>query len=142
MAAQNIRYYDSLGRLAVFMLESFPITLVIGVVLGTLAGLGLGGGSLLLLWLTTVLSMPYPLARSINLLFFLPSAGITCLFRVKKGSLQVKRILPAIIAGSIVACIFSFIFRNLELSMLKRLFGILLLATGLRELFYRPRNAK
>jgi len=124
------------------MLESFPMALAMGAVFGTLAGLGLGGGSLLLLWLTAVLSMPYSQARTINLLFFLPSAGITCLFRLKKGSLALKKILPAIVAGSVVAGIFSYIGRHIELSLLKKLFGILLLATGLRELLYRPRNAR
>ena len=56
------------------MLESLPVILVIGTVLGFLAGIGVGGGSLLVLWLTLVLGMEHPQARLINLLFFLPSA--------------------------------------------------------------------
>ena len=39
------------------MLESFPIALLVGAILGFLSGLGVGGGSLLILWLTLVLDM-------------------------------------------------------------------------------------
>ena len=37
------------------MLESIPVMLIVGTVLGFLSGLGIGGGSLLILWLTMVL---------------------------------------------------------------------------------------
>ncbi len=42
------------------MLESGGFSLVIGSLLGFLAGLGVGGGSLLMLWLTLVVQMEYP----------------------------------------------------------------------------------
>ena len=63
------------------MLEATPVSLLIGSVLGFLAGLGIGGGSLLILWLTVVLGTDPQTARSINLLFFLPAAIIACCFR-------------------------------------------------------------
>ena len=56
------------------MLESLPVMLLVGIVLGVLSGLGIGGGSLLILWLTFVLGMDHETARGINLLFFVPSA--------------------------------------------------------------------
>lgn len=121
------------------MLESFPVAVFIGTALGVLSGLGTGGGSLLVLWLTLALNMPPEQARTINLMFFLPSALIACLFRWKQGNLQIKKILPAIIAGSIVSGIVTFLSRNLDTTLLRQLFGLLLLATGLRELLYRPK---
>lgn len=142
MASQGPRWLYTLGRCAVFMLETFPVALVASTLLGILAGLGLGGGSLLLLWLTSVLSMDYAAARTLNLLFFLPAAGITCLFRIHKGSLPLRKILPSILAGCLLAGTFSYIGRNMELSILRKLFGAFLIATGLRELFYRPRKAR
>lgn len=124
------------------MLDSLPIVLIISIVLGFLAGLGVGGGSLLILWLTLVLEMAYPQARVLNLSFFIPCAVISSLFRWKQGTLRLKKVLPAIVAGSIGAGLFSILGRNLDMQLLKKLFGILLLLTGLRELFYRPRKAK
>lgn len=124
------------------MLESFPVALIVGVALGYLAGLGVGGGSLLILWLTLVLGVPSQNARLINLMFFITAAGAVSIFRWKQGTLHFKKILPAIIAGSCAAGIFSWIGLRLDAGLLKKLFGILLLFTGLRELLYRPRNCK
>lgn len=118
------------------------ITLPIAVILGFLAGLGVGGGSLLMLWLTIAVGMDYEQARIINLLFFLPSALIATLFHRKQGSVHIKKILPAILAGCAFAALFSFIGAKIDTALLKKCFGGLLLVTGLRELFYRPRKAK
>ena len=118
------------------------LTVPVAVVLGFLAGLGVGGGSLLMLWLTIAVGMEYADARFINLLFFLPSAFIATLFHRKQGSVNIKKILPAMIAGCVFAALFSYIGKQIDTSLIKKFFGGLLLFTGLRELFYRPRNAK
>lgn len=119
------------------MLSSFPVALTVSVILGFLAGLGVGGGSLLVLWLTLAVGIDHPQARIINLLFFIPAAIISSLFRWKQGKLDYKKVLPAVIAGCIAAGLFSWLTGYLELAFLKKLFGILLLFTGFRELFYR-----
>jgi len=122
------------------MLEylAFPVAIV----LGFLAGLGVGGGSLLMLWLTTVVNMEYADARTVNLLFFLPTALITSLFHKKQGSLDIRKVLPAILFACIAAAVFSYIGKAMDTGLLKKLFGGILILTGLRELFYRPRKAK
>ncbi len=124
------------------MLESFPFLLIIGSILGFLSGLGVGGGSLLMLWLTLIMGTQQEIARNINLLFFIPGAVIASLFRWKQGTLNIKKILPAIALGCVSAGIFSILGKNMDTVLLRKLFGILLLLTGLRELFYRPRKAK
>lgn len=120
------------------MLESLPVVLAVSTALGFLAGIGVGGGSLLMLWLTLVLGMDHGQARLMNLLFFLPSALVACLFRWKQGSLEVKKILPAVIAGCAAAAVGSWISFRLEMELLKKLFGGLLILTGIRELMYKP----
>ncbi|HIS60190.1 MAG TPA: sulfite exporter TauE/SafE family protein [Candidatus Faecousia faecipullorum] len=122
------------------MLESFPIALMVGTALGILSGLGVGGGSLLLLWLTLVLGMDPGIARGINLVFFLPGAVIACLFRLKQGVLQWKVIVPAAIGGCIAAFIGAHIGFALPMEALKKGFGVLLILTGLRELLYRTKT--
>ena len=124
------------------MLSSFPVAVGAGAVLGFLSGLGIGGGSLLILWLTLILDMPQDIARSVNLMFFIPSALIACCFRLRQGTLDIKRILPALLAGSISAVLFTLVSRQLDTELLRKPFGILLLATGLREILYRPRKAR
>jgi uncharacterized membrane protein YfcA len=129
-----------MGRVAVFMLESLPFTILVGTVLGFLSGLGTGGGSLLILWLTLAVGMQQAEARVINLMFFIPSALVACFFRWKQGKLDLKKVLPAIVAGSMTAALFTILGRELDTSLLKKLFGGLLIFTGIRELFYKPKQ--
>lgn len=124
------------------MLNSFPVALAVATVLGFLAGLGIGGGSLLVLWLTLIVGMEQPYARILNLMFFIPSAVITSLFRWKQGVLDFKKVLPAILAGCIAAGLSSWGVRYLDIGILKKLFGGLLLITGIRELLYKPKTGK
>jgi len=122
------------------MVESLPVILSVGTVLGFLAGLGIGGGSLLVLWLSFVVGMDPQTVRGMNLLFFIPSAVIALCFRWRQGAICWKKIIPAMIAGCIAAILFSWLGSMFETSLLKKLFGIILILTGIRELFYRPRK--
>lgn len=142
MASQRIRIADSIWWGAVFMLGSIPVAITVGVLLGFLAGLGVGGGSLLILWLTLILGINTETARAINLMFFITAAGSVSFFRWRQGSLQIRVIVPAVIAGCIAAAAFSILSQWIDQTLAKRLFGGLLLFTGLRELLYRPRKAR
>ena len=116
------------------------VSIIVGTLLGFLAGLGIGGGSLLILWLTFVMGMPHQMARGINLLFFLPAAVVACVFRWRQGNVDFKGVLPAILAGCAAAGFCAWIAPRMDMELLKKLFGGLLLLTGLRELFYKPRK--
>ena len=116
------------------------LNILMGTVLGFLAGLGVGGGSLLLLWLTLVRGTDISTARMINLLFFLPAATVSCCYRWKQRSLDLKIVLPAVISGCIGAALGNRICRELDTQLLQKGFGILLLATGIRELCYQQRK--
>lgn len=115
------------------------LSLAVGTALGFLTGLGIGGGSLLILYLTMALGMAQSTARGINLLFFIPSALIACCFRWKQGCLKLRKVWPAIAAGTVSAGVFSFLGMRFDPEVLKKGFGILLIVTGLRELMYRPK---
>ena len=110
--------------------------MIVSTVLGCLAGLGVGGGSLLMLWLTLGLQMEYPSAKVLNLLFFLPSAITASLFRWKQGNLPVKKVLPPILAGCAAACFCGWLGQNIETAYLRKIFGALLITTGIREIFH------
>lgn len=122
------------------MLEAFPVAVLVGTVLGFLSGLGVGGGSLLILWLTLVLELEPAVAREINFLFFLPAATVSCFFRWKQGALDLRKILPAVIAGAVAAVFGTLLSGVIDAQKLKKGFGILLLVTGIRELRYKPKK--
>ena len=123
------------------MLTSLPFTILLSCLLGFLSGIGVGGGSLLMLWLTVIMDLPRETARSINLMFFLPAALIACFFRRKQGLLPIKSVMPAILSGCVSAAIFSLLGMSWDTAVLKKVFGVLLIFTGLRELLYKEKKA-
>ncbi len=122
------------------MVESFPVSIAMGILFGFLAGIGIGGGSLLMLWLTLIVGMGPFEARCVNLMFFIPTALCASLFRWKQGTLNVKKLALPILLGSAAAGFFSWVSGSMDTEFLKKIFGVLLLLTGVRELFYRPKS--
>ena len=118
------------------------VNIFVAIAMGFLAGMGVGGGSLLLLWLTQVTMLEQPQARIINLLFFLPAAAVATFYRRKSCQIDRKAAFSATLAGCGAAILFSCISKTIDVAMLKKLLGGLLILTGIREIFYRPRKAR
>ena len=123
-------------------MPGFLISFLIATILGFLAGMGVGGGSLLLLWLTQVVMLEQTQARIINLLFFLPAALVATYFRKREQSIDSGVAMTAAVVGCCTALIFTLISRRIDMGLLKKLLGGLLILTGAREIFYRPRKAR
>lgn len=116
--------------------------ILISSILGFLAGIGTGGGSLLILWLTLVRGISPEQTRTINLLFFIPSAVIATFINIRKDRVVIKKITPAVIAGCIAAAAASALGKNMDTEILKKLFGGLLIFAGLREITYKKRDQR
>lgn len=116
------------------------MAVMVGAVLGFLSGLGIGGGSLLMLYLTLAVGMSQPEARGINLLFYLPCAGMAAAMRQKDGTVNRKRIRPAIAAGCVTAAVLGQFGAGADAGILRTCFGGLLVVTGLREVFYKKKE--
>ena len=74
-----------------------------GLVCGVLSGFGIGGGSLLMVWMTAVLSMEQRAAQGVNLLYFLPCAACALIFHIKNKQIVWRAVWPAALAGSVCA---------------------------------------
>lgn len=105
----------------------------ISVFLGALSGLGVGGGSILMLWLTSVRGFDFSDARSVNLLFFLASAAVASVHNMKESVIPFAKIFPAALAGCVSTFLFSLLFRQSVPPLFHKLFGVLLLAAAGRE---------
>lgn len=124
------------------MLNSMIISVIISLILGFLTGLGTGGGSLLMLWLTLICNFPHDQAKLINLMFFIPCAAVSSFINWRNGRIDWRKILLPSLAGSAAACLLSLWAKYMNTEQLQKLFGVLLIFTGLRELFYRARKPK
>ena len=124
------------------MLSSTGFSILLGAVLGLLTGLGTGGGSLLLLWLTLVLDMDSQTARTVNLMFFIPAAMTASLVRLLRGGIPFRKIILPALAGCVSAAVFAVAGSHMDTEHLKKAFGVLLIFTGVRELLYRPQRLR
>ena len=100
-----------------------------------LGAMGLGGGSLLMLYLLFFTELPQQEAQALNLLLFLPTAAVSAFLHRKNGLLQsktLKQLLPAGIIGSLCGAVLS---GCLPSDFLKKIFGVFLLLMGGKELF-------
>lgn len=113
-----------------------------GAVTGILSGFGVGGGTLLLVYMTAFAGMEQQLAQGINLLYFLPTAATALPSHIKNGFVDRRAAIPAILAGLAGTGLASWAATGLDVSLLRRCFGGFLLLIGLRELFHkRDQNA-
>jgi uncharacterized membrane protein YfcA len=118
------------------------VALIMGTALGFLSGLGVGGGSLLMLWLTAVAGADHSHARIMNLMFFVPCALIATWFRWRKSRPDGPVALSAVLGGLAGAVLGNLLHARLELSLLRKALGGLFLICGIKELFYRRRELR
>lgn len=106
-----------------------------GAVTGVLSGFGIGGGTLLLIYLTTFAGMEQTLAQGVNLLYFLPAAAAALPSHIKNGYVEKRTAVPAILAGLVCNAAAAWAATALDVELLRKCFGIFLLYIGVTELF-------
>ena len=116
------------------------LSLAVGLLTGILSGFGIGGGSLLMVWLTAVLSMEQRTAQGVNLLYFLPTAACSLIFHVKNKQIVWKAVIPAVVAGCLTAIPGAVLAGNLDTELLRKLFGGFLILIGLSEVFLKGKK--
>ena len=105
-----------------------------GSVTGVLSACGVGGGSLLLIYLTAFAGVPQQAAQGINLLYFLPAAAAALPAHRKNGLLARSVILPAMLSGLVTAGAAAWLSNGLDTGLLRKLFGVFLLYIGLTQM--------
>ncbi|NCB63030.1 MAG: sulfite exporter TauE/SafE family protein [Clostridia bacterium] len=136
MAAARLRPAHSLRRRQVApLLTGWLIPALAGAVTGVLSGFGVGGGTLLLIYMTAFAGLPQHLAQGINLLYFLPTAATALPSHIKNRYVEWRVVIPAVIAGLIGTGIAAWVATALDVDLLRRFFGLFLLYIGGTELF-------
>ena len=80
-----------------------------GLLTGILSSWGVGGGTLLLLCMTLFFGVEQRTAQAINLLYFLPTAGISLFAHRKNGYLDKAVLCAAIPTGTLCALAAAFL---------------------------------
>ena len=110
-------------------------SILAGAATGVLSGFGVGGGTLLLLWLTLVQGMGQFQAGGVNLVYFISCALPALWGHFRQGLVEKKAALWCILAGVPACAAGAFLASQLEVELLRRIFGVFLLVVGIRELF-------
>lgn len=114
---------------------SWLAAVAVGAATGVLSGFGVGGGTLLLVYLTAVVGMEQPVAQGINLLYFLPAGLLALPNHLKNGYIEKKALLPCIGAGLLGAAVCAWIATGLDTGALRKCFGGFLILIGGTQLF-------
>ena len=110
---------------------------IAGFLAGLTASMGLGGGFILIIYLSFFKDIAQSEAGGINLLFFLPIALLSSIIHLKNGLVETK-IIPVICAAGVAGAIAGVLLMGwLDEGMLRKLFAGLLVIVGLRELFHK-----
>lgn len=107
---------------------------------GVAASMGVGGGAILLLYLTAFAGMNQLAAQGVNLIFFLPIAVIAVCIHAKSGLINWKSAFICIGFGLVGVFGGLWLTRLISENLLSKLFAALLLCMGLRELFAKNKD--
>ncbi len=107
---------------------------IAGIASGVIAGMGMGGGTLLIPALTLLLGVAQRAAQGVNMLSFLPAAVVALIIHRRAGRLDVKRSISAVAAGIVGAVLGSLAAGWIQEGTLKRVFGIFLMVMAAGEI--------
>ena len=107
---------------------------------GFLSALGLGGGGVLVLYLTLVLGLDQAKVGGINLLFFLPAALVAVCIHLRQGRIDWRTALRCLPFGVAAALLGSWLAAFLDSAWLSKGFAVLILVMGVRELMGKKRE--
>lgn len=112
---------------------------IAGIISGILAAMGLGGGGILIIYLTLFENISQSEAQGINLIFFIPIAIVALIMHSKAKLIDWKHALKFGILGVIGAILGCKIALFIDGEILRKLFGVLLLIIGIFQ-FKKEKN--
>jgi len=116
--------------------------IIAGFFTGVAASMGLGGGFVLIIYLTVFVGTEQIQAGGINLLFFLPIALISMFIHTKNKLVEWKLILPLCLSGAVGVLLGAFLLGVVNEGLLRKLFAGLLVLVGIREIFHKKVDKK
>lgn len=124
--------------------------IIFGIIAGTITGMGMGGGTILILLLTLFLGVNQHVSQGINLVFFIPTSIIAIIINWKNKNIDFKLGIQLAVFGIIGAFVGTIISSNIDVKTLKKIFAIFLLIISFYEIYeiyikyirYRKSNTK
>lgn len=116
------------------------LEILIGAFSGIFSGIGMGGGTILIFLLSTIVGIEQHIAQATNLIYFIPTAISAVLVNYKNKNIDLKLAFTISLWGIIGAVIGSVISVNTEVNTLRKYFGIFLLIIAINEIYMLLKN--
>lgn len=120
---------------------------LIGLVSGIVSGTGMGGGTILIFLLTFFMGVEQHVAQATNLIFFIPTSIVAIFVNLKNKNIDIPLAITISIFGIIGAIIGANISVHIDVTILKKCFGIFLSIITINEIYsiiklYKNKNKK
>ena len=110
--------------------------MLIGTISGFISGMGMGGGTILILCLSMFMNIEQHIAQATNLVFFIPTSIIAIVTNIKQKNIDFKVGIPIAISGIIGAIIGAFYASKTNVKDLKKYFGVFIGLIAIWEIYY------
>ena len=107
----------------------------IGFVSGIISGLGLGGGSTLIIILINFMGISQHVAQATNIIFFIPTAIVAIIVNARQKLIDFKIANQLVFFGIIGTIVGANISIRIESTKLKHYFGIFLIIIAFYEIY-------
>ena len=118
----------------------FVLEIIIGVVGGVVAGMGMGGGTLTIPLLTLILNYQQIQAQGVNLIAFLPMSVVALFIHFKNKLVEVKSVWILALVGCGFSLIGSLVAVKIENEILKKIFAVFLICLAIWQLIEMVKN--
>ena len=119
---------------------NFAISALAGALTGVLTGFGVGGGTLLILYMQTFTQLSQTAAQGINLAYFLPTAGASLIGHIKNHLVLKNAFFISTCFGLVTTGISAYLASGIDVGIARKIFGVFMLYVGATELFARKKG--
>ena len=113
-----------------------------GILSGIIGAMGVGGGGVLIIYLTLMAGVDQITAQGINLIFFIPCAVIALIIHSRKKLVVWRLALPMIIGGFIGVAVGAYLAELIGANLLSKLFSVFLIFIGIKTLFAKSEGKR
>ena len=109
--------------------------IIFGIISGSVAAMGMGGGTILIFLLTFFCGLEQHVAQATNLIFFIPTSIVAIIVNIKNKNINLKLATIISIFGILGAIIGANLSVHTDVKMLRKYFGIFLAIIAVHEIY-------
>lgn len=117
-------------------------THIAGFLSGMIGAMGMGGGGVLLIYLTAFAHVPQLQAQGINLISFLPTGLLATVIYAVKKQIVWKQVMLMWCGGAVAAAGGYLLAKFIETALLSKIFAAFLVTFGLYQLIFTGKNSQ